>query len=142
MPETVHDAVDVRKVLPNETTDPRVSRDDFVTTVSGLVTSGRAAHTAVVDKRLCDMGNFGLKNKGNITVKDWDRTCPALGQAGILQRAQWRLKCGQVPGFDRERAMVIADEEVEERKAGSTCETFCELLNKRQDCRIFNSDLV
>src|SRR5882724_3620936 len=46
MPKTVHDAVDIRKMLPDKTADARVVRNDLKAAVSGLITSGWATHAA------------------------------------------------------------------------------------------------
>jgi len=142
MPKTVHDTMNIIKVLPDEPADAWVVWDGLEAAVSSLITGGRAAHTTVVDKRLRYMRNLGFKNERNITMKNRYQTRPALGQAGISQHAQWGLKHGQVLRLNSKGAMVITNKEVEEQKADSTSETFCKLLDKRQDSCIFDHDLI
>jgi len=131
MPKMVHDAVDIRKMLPDKTADARVVRNDLKAAVSGLITSGWATHAAVINKWLCHMRNLGLKNKGNITVKDWNELVQPWANWCFAAHPEV-TETWSGSGFDCERAMVITNEEVEERKAGSTSETFCKLLDERQ----------
>src|SRR5258705_10089229 len=99
-------------MFPYKAADTRVLRDRLEATISKLIPCSRTAHAAVINKGLCDVGNLRLKNKGDITVKNWHGVSPAHGQASAPKRAKRRLKRREVAGFDSECAVIEADEKI------------------------------
>ena len=75
----MEDVVDVAEMLSNEVSNLLVVRDGFETSVFGLVLCWGTFDAAVIHEGPGDVWNFGLKNEGDVFMKNGAGVCPALG---------------------------------------------------------------
>ena len=95
---SLHDPIDIVKVLPYKSTDSWVLCYRLVSSVGGLITGLGSFNRNVIDERGCDVRYFVSKYEGNIAVHDLWCVRISHGYTGESLRAEGCLERCQVSG--------------------------------------------
>jgi hypothetical protein len=122
--QVVKDAVYIVDVLPDELVNAGVIGNCFIAVVLSFVACGWPFDGTVVHKWSGSMGNFGLKDEGDIIVEDCYSISPPLRKASETYSSDGGLDGGEISGCNVKGPVVIAHKEIEHGIVGMACYTF------------------
>jgi hypothetical protein len=78
----MENAVDIGEMFPDEPVDGQVGGDGLIPTISHFIVHRGAFDAAIVHEGPSNVGDFGLKNEGDVLMKYCTGVGPTLWQTG------------------------------------------------------------
>ena len=134
--------IEVLKVFSDKAADVQVSRYAFFGAIQEDVFLSGATNRGVVDIGDRGVGDLRLLYVGNVIMKNRHRIDPTHREGDQAERTKRELEGGKVARCIGEAALIVANVEVKHTTASVACEVLADLVGKRGDAGVFDSNPV
>jgi len=134
--------MDVVQVFPDEPSDAGIVWYGFISPLWGFKVGSWSLDHYIIYKRLSNARDFGLKDKGNITVEYSHGVGGSHWEGCVSECTKGGLKACEVARGNVDCPVIVAHKEIQHGVTRVAGNAFDELINKRGNCGILDGDSI